>query len=305
MGITEKMEHEMSLWATELDAPNKIFEFLNKRENLCTSGFLLRRQLQIKFPELINKAAKQSGVEDCAGYTEETLSEIIRIHPASMAFSVYSGIPEEHDYITGIKGSFQKTLATLKKVKAAGMMVSIKTPVMAPTLNGFPVVQALCKELDVRHEVSYFICPTNHGDISPIKLRLGNVEKYKQVMKLKQREKESDEFRPRDVHGAICGAGQLTLSVNPYGEVFPCNGFNYRLGNIKETSIEEIWNGEALRRLYELRFEQLGDSCLNCRYRDDCLYCVGSSLSENGNIFSPVKESCKIAQAAYELRMEQ
>jgi len=23
MGITEKMEHEMSLWATELDAPNK------------------------------------------------------------------------------------------------------------------------------------------------------------------------------------------------------------------------------------------------------------------------------------------
>ena len=240
-----------------------------------------------------------------AGYTEETLSEIIRIHPASMAFSVYSGIPEEHDYITGIKGSFQKTLATLKKVKAAGMMVSIKTPVMAPTLNGFPVVQALCKEFDVRHEVSYFICPTNHGDISPIKLRLGNVEKYKQVMKLKQREKESDEFRPRDVHGAICGAGQLTLSVNPYGEVFPCNGFNYRLGNIKDTPIEEIWNGEALRRLYDLRFEQLGDSCLNCRYRDDCLYCVGSSFSENGNIFSPVKESCKIAQAAYELRMEQ
>ena len=70
MGITEKMEHEMSLWATELDAPNKIFEFLNKRENLCTSGFLLRRQLQIKFPELINKAAKQSGVEDCADLTE-------------------------------------------------------------------------------------------------------------------------------------------------------------------------------------------------------------------------------------------
>ena len=239
------------------------------------------------------------------GYSEETLSEITQIRPASMSFSVYSGIPEEHDYITGVKGSFQKTLATLKKVKAAGIMVSIKTPVMNPTLDGFPAIQALCKELDVRHEVSYFICATNHGDISPIKLRLGDIEKYKQIMRIKQREKELGAFQPRDVHGAICGAGQLTLSVNPYGEVFPCNGFSYRLGNIKDTPIAEIWNGETLRRLYELRFDKLGDSCLNCQYRDDCLYCLGSSLSENGNIFVPVKESCMIAQAAYELRMEQ
>ena len=238
------------------------------------------------------------------GYSEETLAEIIHIRPGSMSFSIYSGIPEEHDKITGVKGSFQKTLATLKKVKNAGILITIKTPVMVPTLNGFSALKALCEELGVRSEVSYFICATNHGDISPTKLRLGSVEKYKQVMRLNQSKKEPMDFQPRDIHGAICGAGQLALSVNPYGEVFPCNGFNYRLGNIKDTSIEEIWNGDALRRLYELKFDQLGNKCLNCDYRDDCLYCLGSAFSENGDMFIPVEENCKIAQANYELRLE-
>ncbi len=238
------------------------------------------------------------------GYSEETLDEIISIHPAMISFSVYSGNPEEHDVITGVKGSFQKTLATLKKVKDAGILVTIKTPVMAPTLNGLPAIKALCEELDVRPEITYFICATNHGNISPTKLRLGSVDKYKQVIRLKQGENFSEDFQPRDIHDKICGAGRISLSVNPYGEVFPCNGFSYRLGNIKDTPISEIWNGETLSKLYQLKFEQLGNKCVNCLYRDDCLYCLGSALAENGDIFIPVEESCNIARANYEFRLE-
>ena len=60
----------MRLWAAELNESNKflatsrqekIFDFLNERENLCTPGFILRRQLQIKFPELLEAAVKKSG----------------------------------------------------------------------------------------------------------------------------------------------------------------------------------------------------------------------------------------------------
>lgn len=286
----------------------KLFEELRKLETLhitFTGGDPSQRK---DFTKILRGAVERGfavGIyTNGIGYSKETLEEIIAIRPASISFSVYSAIPEEHDNITGIKGSLQKTLATLKKVKDAGIMVTVKTPILTPTLNGFPAVQTLCEELDVYLEVSYLICATNHGNTSPTKLRLGEIEKYKNIMKLVQKEKESLEFYPRDIHGAICGAGQLTLSVNPYGEVFPCNGFHYPLGNIKETPIEEIWNGDALKRLYELRFDQLGDTCLNCQYRNDCLYCLGSSLSENGDVLLPVKESCRIAQAAYEIRLQ-
>lgn len=287
----------------------RLFDDLRKLETLyvtLTGGDPSQRE---DFTKILRGAVEGGFVvtifTNGTGYSKETLEEIIDIRPASISFSVYSGVPEEHDYITGVKGSFEKTLSTLKKVKNAGIIVTIKTPVMKPTLKGFPAVQALCKELDVHLEISYLISATNNGNTSPIKLRLNDVENYKRIMRLAQRDKKIGEFQPRDIHGMICGAGQNSLSINPYGEVFPCNGFAYRLGNIKETPIAEIWNGVTLRRLYEFRFEQLGDSCLSCRYRDDCLYCLGSSLAENGNMFLPVKESCKISQAMYELRMKQ
>ena len=287
----------------------KLFDDLQKLETLhitFTGGDPSQRK---DFTEILRGAVERgfavSIFTNGIGYPEETLEEIININPASISFSVYSGIPEEHDYITGVKGSFEKTLSTLKKVKNAGIMLTIKTPAMTPTLKGFPAVQALCKELNIHHEVSYFICVTNHGNISPAKLRLSDVEKYKQVMRIAQDGKELAEFQPRDIHGAICGAGQLALSVNPYGEVFPCNGFSYRLGNIRESPIEEIWNGDTLKRLYELHFEHLSEDCLKCQYRNDCLYCLGSSLSESGDMFLPVKEICTISQAAYEFRIGQ
>ena len=66
MSITEETRKEMDLWQAELNGSSqeKIFEFLNRRENLCTPGFILRRQLQIKFPELIKDAARLEPYSD-------------------------------------------------------------------------------------------------------------------------------------------------------------------------------------------------------------------------------------------------
>ena len=223
-------EKKAAVGELKLEQYLKLFDDLRKMETIhitFTGGDPSQRK---DFIQILRGAVERdfavSIFTNGIGYSEETLDEIINLHPHSISFSVYSGIPEEHDYITNVKGSFQKTLATLKKVKAAGIIVNVKTPVMNQTLKGFPDVRALCKELDVRHEVSYFICATNNGDISPLKFRLGDVEKYKKVIRLVREGKKPGEIWSRDLHEAICGAGQISLSVNPYGEVFPCNGFN-------------------------------------------------------------------------------
>ena len=72
MSITKITEEEtIGVWQRELESINKefevklqenIFDFLNRRENLCTPGFLLRRQLQAKFPELVEESAKEADV---------------------------------------------------------------------------------------------------------------------------------------------------------------------------------------------------------------------------------------------------
>ena len=79
MSITEKTIREMNLWIEELNKSTEFFvasdlkrilEFLNERENLCTPGFLLRRQLQTKKSALIETAAKKSNVNSYANLTE-------------------------------------------------------------------------------------------------------------------------------------------------------------------------------------------------------------------------------------------
>ena len=65
-----KNELKISRQWLENETYEKVFEFLNNRENLCTPGFILRRHLQIYFPEIIEKAAKSSGVSEYADLTK-------------------------------------------------------------------------------------------------------------------------------------------------------------------------------------------------------------------------------------------
>lgn len=79
MSFTERTTSEMNSWTEVLEDANdwletstqeEIFAFLNKKENLCTPGFLLRRQIQTRFPELLTEAKEISGVDDYADLTD-------------------------------------------------------------------------------------------------------------------------------------------------------------------------------------------------------------------------------------------
>ncbi len=75
MGLTEKMNEKIYALPDELkelyqDNKNfsreNIWDFLYERENICTPGFILRRQIQIKFPKVLDEALSQSKVENFA-----------------------------------------------------------------------------------------------------------------------------------------------------------------------------------------------------------------------------------------------
>ena len=79
MSITERMEARMDMWKQDFLNANRnlssttqerIFASLNRRENVCTPGFLLRRQLQLKFPKAIDDAAEDSEVKMYANLIE-------------------------------------------------------------------------------------------------------------------------------------------------------------------------------------------------------------------------------------------
>lgn len=71
--ITGLAKNQLDSWTEELGASNQwlrrsvqrdLFAFLNKRETLCTPGFLLRRHIQANFPDLLREAERRSGITE-------------------------------------------------------------------------------------------------------------------------------------------------------------------------------------------------------------------------------------------------
>ena len=58
-------------------------------------------------------------------------------------------------------------------------------------------------------------------------------------------------YKGRDELEGCCGTGRSGLMVDPYGNVFPCALWFRNLGNVREQTIGEIWDGS--QQLKEVR----------------------------------------------------
>ncbi|MCI5150815.1 MAG: SPASM domain-containing protein, partial [Candidatus Electrothrix sp. MAN1_4] len=97
--------------------------------------------------------------------------------------------------------------------------------------------------------------------------------------------KWSDKIELR-CHG--CGAGLYTLSIKSNGDVSPCicNGSKkFVCGNIRESSVKEIWNSEKLK-LYHLNNLQVPE-CKGCEYLKECR----GGCRNNASVLSGNQES--------------
>lgn len=109
--FTGMTNQNVSVWAQELRKNNQwlqrakqkeIIESMNKRELICTAGFLLRQQIQQHFPKIMEEAAKNSKIplEDCADLSKagnvpwdekftKALANVLASEKACKAFSGY------------------------------------------------------------------------------------------------------------------------------------------------------------------------------------------------------------------------
>lgn len=75
-------------------------------------------------------------------------------------------------------------------------------------------------------------------------------------------EREAEVDLPEVFHA--CGAPYASIFVTPNGDLFPCRVF-HPVGNVRDRSFRELWNGEALRRFRgRLCEEKLFPSCTRC-----------------------------------------
>jgi len=234
-------------------------------------------------------------------FNKNEVERLLLFYPRSIGLSIYSAIPEIHDSITRIKGSFKKTIAVADEISQAGVALYFKCPVLTINAQSYHTVAELASRYNAIPQFDVNITAGNDGDISvPNHLRLDAKAMNLILRDPKQplyvgAETPNKGRKYLDMNMPLCGAGSDIANITPFGEVFPCNAFPMPCGNIKTNSFIYIWNNsDSLKSVRQIVYQETVQCGTNsrCHY---CNRCIGQSYIETKSLYKNSVDNCFIA----------
>lgn len=283
---------------------SEVFDVIDQLKDMGCMGVLLTGGEVTLRPDFMEIAryVKQSGMlvdiyTNGLMVTDDIMDEMIELKPNSVSFSFYGGTPEVHDLVTTVKGSFEKSLKTMMTMKCAGIDTYMKSVIMKENADDYENLLKLGKRLRIPVKGSISIMPTHRGKQAD-QHRLLDRDSYIRILELEEQYGVRDFSRDASKRGRyICASGLDSMSIDPVGNIHPCNAHPEVLGNVRENRLKDVWEkSEVLMRMRDVRPQDVSESCASCKDYNYCSVCVGSAIRENGAL-SPCSDTCMIAQA--------
>lgn len=235
------------------------------------------------------------------------VERLANYYPRLVGISLYSGIGEVHDYITRIKGSWEKSMSVVRQLSALGVPLNLKCCVMRPNVKSYYMVADIAKgygavpqfEISLTDSIEGDKCVSKYLRMTPkqleIVLRDDNIALYIG----KEAPNYGGQKKPIDQNP--CGAGDNSFCVTPEGHLIPCCAFHTVFGNLKAQSIKEIL--KESKELVYWRSLTLNDyeECGRYDYCSYCNLCPGNNFIEHGTPLKASEVNCYVAKIRYEL----
>lgn len=231
--------------------------------------------------------------------TAEIADKIKELEPISVEISLYGCKPSVHEAITGVIGSYSKTINALLLLKQRGINTVIKSLLMQENILEFRHLKAFAKKIEAGFVFDLTVAAKNSGNKGPAQHRAMDSD----LRGLLSREIEHLSGLPDSVFdnkpivdSPVCGAGLNTVFISSVGEVYPCIAIREVCGDLRKESFAKIWEkSEALSYIRSIKFSDL-TKCPDCLLLPYCNRCQGIALLEEGDILGPSKEACRIAR---------
>lgn len=237
----------------------------------------------------------------------EEIIKQMKNNRTSVYVSLYSMNEINHDAITQMKGSFNKTKSNILKLIENNIPVYINCPIMDYNKNDYNEVYKWAKDLNLEVRVDYDIMARCDLTTDNLEHRLktkemeniitnildNNKENQKQIVS-KELNKDKEYTSDRD----LCGACITSCCIDAKGNVYPCTGWNYNCGNLNETSLKDIWEKSPqmlyIRSLKRKDFKE----CIDCKDIDYCFMCMAKNANESktGNPLEINNHFCDVAR---------
>lgn len=244
------------------------------------------------------------------GFNEYMVNRIADIGIRVVDISIYSTESEIHDSITGVPGSFYRTIKAVELLNERGVKIRLKCPLMKKNIGTFRGVIELAKFYGIYYAFDPNITSSGDGDKRPLYLRLSDedLSDYYAYDIQVSGDRGAVEMHPplcdEKLSEGPCGGGRFSCYISPCGDVQPCVEINMICGNLKEKPFKWIWdNSEEMLMVRAIQRKDLRN-CADCPKPDFCFRCMGQSYRESGDLLAPVEEFCRMAKVRHRVTEE-
>ncbi len=230
----------------------------------------------------------------------------------AVGIPIDSVVPEQHDKLRNLKGTFQKSVSAIKACLDLDLEVVVTTMALKDTFDEIPKRIEFLQSLGVDQVAVYDLIPVGRGKdmmeqamsqeqrVSLMRYLQGLQEDTEMVFtmsggqplypEIASKIHKRQDTRPKDlllkefwIHNAVgCHAGTYYFSLRPNGDVYPCTFLPITVGNVREQSLADIWyNSKTLNALRNR--DNLKGDCGVCEYKATCGGCRGRAYACTGD----------------------
>lgn len=280
--------------------PKLYYSILDQLAEMGTLGLTITGGEPLLHPNILDflryahkKDFKISILSNATCLTNEIITVFKEVRLNMIAISLYSMCPEEHDLITQLQGSFEKTKRNIEKMLTNDIPMQINCPLTKINYSSFKEVLKWCRERKLRPYVDHLLMARYDFSDSNLDYRM-NDEQLELFLRdsmeqdinyqkrLEQPSISSQITKKEREEKIICGAGVSSACINSEGNIFPCAGWQqYNIGNASVTKIKDIWeNSEKVQWLRNLRWRNF-PKCIDCEASDYCAMCLARNFNDS------------------------
>ncbi len=209
------------------------------------------------------------------------------VDPFVIELSLHGASAKSHDRQTRVEGSFERLIRNLESMVGTGLRVKLNGTLTRWNESEIEEMFALADGLGVKLVMNSTMTPRDGGDLTPLDIVAtdhGIRRLHEQYRRRAGGEEARSECRELPSVSKICGAGSSGLTIDPFGEVFPCVQWRRSMGNIRSSSIHEIWNNSSaldevrtLSQAAKTTMDRLGEA------GEGTMHCLGLSEELTGD----------------------
>lgn len=222
--------------------------------------------------------------------TDDAIDRLVGAGVEAISLSIDGATAERHDAIRGVPGCYERTLASGRRARKAGLAFQVNTLVSAETLDELPRIDALVREIGASRWSLFFLVNVGRGTVlTPISAEqteelLGWLAERAKVPGLVVTTTEAPHFRRvalahRDKsepaaqrphgHGAGIRDGNGVMFISHDGEVSPSGFLPLSAGNVKMENPIRVYRESPL--FVSLRdVDGFHGRCGRCEFRQVC-----------------------------------